>query len=144
MKAGGFLDRGPVSIRLRELAILRTTARCGAGYEWGVHVAGFSGKAGLSEGDVRATALLGPRDYPWKEEESLVVELADELHATAHVSDALYARLARAFSTPVLLELIALVGFYHFVSFQVNALRVCRESFAPELPSLPVGASQGP
>src|SRR6185436_18451878 len=49
IKAGGLLDRGPVPLRLREIAILRTTARCGAGYEWGVHVAGFAGKAELTD-----------------------------------------------------------------------------------------------
>jgi alkylhydroperoxidase family enzyme len=129
------LDRGPVPLRLRELAILRTTARCEAGYEWGVHVAGFAGKAGLTEEDVRATALLGPREHSWTEEEALVLELADALHATAHVGDALHARLEATFPPEVLVELVALVGFYHLISFQVNVLRVQPEPFAPALPA---------
>jgi hypothetical protein len=135
VKAGGLLDKGPVPLRLREIAILRTTARCGAGYEWGVHVAGFSSKAGLSPADVNATAKLGPRDHTWTDEEALVIELADELHDTSHVSNALYARLTGAFAADVMLELISLVGFYHLISFQVNALGLTKEAFAPPLPS---------
>jgi alkylhydroperoxidase family enzyme len=135
VKAGGLLDRGPVPLRLRELVILRTTARCGAGYEWGVHVAGFAGKAGLDEADVRATALASPRAHRWTEPEALALELVDALHDTAHVDDALHGRLAAAFTPDVLVELIALVGFYHLVSFEVNALRIAGEAFAPSLPT---------
>jgi alkylhydroperoxidase/carboxymuconolactone decarboxylase family protein YurZ len=41
MMAGSLLDRGSISLRSRELMILRVCARCGAEYEWGVHVATF-------------------------------------------------------------------------------------------------------
>jgi alkylhydroperoxidase family enzyme len=134
VKAAGLLDRGPVPLRLREIVILRTTARCGAGYEWGVHVAGFAGKAGLGEDDVHATATLGPDAHTWTAEEALAISLVDALHDTSHVDDALHARLAAAFAPEVLVELIALVGFYHLISFQVNALRIPGEAFAPSLP----------
>ena len=58
-RAHGIARLGPVhylsrrcalSLRHRELLILRTTARCGAEYEWGVHVQVFAAKAGLSAG----------------------------------------------------------------------------------------------
>src|SRR5712692_11673573 len=45
MMAGSLLDRGSISLRSRELMILRTCARCGAEYEWGVHIASFGAKA---------------------------------------------------------------------------------------------------
>jgi len=133
VKAGGLLDRGPVPLRLREIVILRTTARCGAEYEWGVHVAGFAQKAGFSDADVQATATLGAHAHTWSESEALAVELVDALHDTSHVDDVLYGKLAMAFTPEVLIELIALVGFYHLVSFEVNALRIARERFAPAL-----------
>src|SRR3954466_15678200 len=41
MFAGGLLDKGPLSLRQREIVIDRTTARLGCEYEWGVHVALF-------------------------------------------------------------------------------------------------------
>ena len=49
MRLGGLLDRGPVSLRHREIAILRTTGRLGSEYEWGVHVSFFADRAELSE-----------------------------------------------------------------------------------------------
>jgi alkylhydroperoxidase family enzyme len=134
VKAGGLLDRGPVPLRLRELAILRTTARCGAGYEWGVHAVTFAAKAELSEADLAATATCGAREHTWSEEDALVIELADALHDTAHVGDALHAKLAVTFAPDVLVELVALVGFYHLISFQVNAFQIAGEAFAPRLP----------
>ncbi len=44
MFAGGLLDKGPLSLRQREIVIDRTTARLGAEYEWGVHIALFAEK----------------------------------------------------------------------------------------------------
>ena len=131
IQAGGLLDRGPVPLRLRELAILRTTARCGASYEWGVHVATFAAKAGFTVAEIAATA--GGMHY-WPEAEALVVALADALHDRSTIDDALFARLSKSFSTDVLLELVSLVGFYHLISFQVNARRLGSEPGAPTLP----------
>src|SRR3546814_20337830 len=53
-RGGGLLDKGSVSLRQREIVILRTTARLGAEYEWGVHVAHFAGKAGFTADEVIA------------------------------------------------------------------------------------------
>ncbi|HXN69609.1 MAG TPA: carboxymuconolactone decarboxylase family protein, partial [Bradyrhizobium sp.] len=41
-RAGSLLDRGPLSLREREIVIDRTCARTGCEYEWGVHVAAFA------------------------------------------------------------------------------------------------------
>ena len=35
---GSLLDRGPLTLRQREIVIDRTCARCGCEYEWGVHL----------------------------------------------------------------------------------------------------------
>ena len=44
-----FLGRkASISLRERELVILRVCARCGAEYEWGVHWSGFADAAGLA------------------------------------------------------------------------------------------------
>src|SRR5688500_8414604 len=56
MLRGGLLDRGSsVSVRQRELMILRTTAVCGSEYEWGVHVGFFGRAAGFSDAEIAAT-----------------------------------------------------------------------------------------
>src|SRR6476469_10334010 len=46
--------RCALSLRHRELLILRITARCGAEYEWGVHVQVFADKAGLTGEQIRS------------------------------------------------------------------------------------------
>src|SRR5216683_5978266 len=53
--AGGLLDRGSISLREREIVIDRTCARCGSEYEWGVHVAFFAERVGLTPERVAAT-----------------------------------------------------------------------------------------
>ena len=57
--AGGLLDRGSISLRLRELVILRATALCGAEYEWGVHVAAYGAKAAWTPEQLRSTVRGG-------------------------------------------------------------------------------------
>ncbi|MFO0683587.1 MAG: carboxymuconolactone decarboxylase family protein [Sandaracinus sp.] len=135
VRRGGLLDRGPVPLRLRELMILRTTARCGADYEWGVHVAAYAAKARFTEVELRETALLpSGATGGFSGDDALVLRLADALHEHARVEDALYAELAAALAPDALVELVALAGFYHLISFELNVLGVVREPFAPEMP----------
>ena len=53
--AGGLLDKGPLSLRQREIVIDRTTARLGCEYEWGVHIAFFADRVGFTPEHVAAT-----------------------------------------------------------------------------------------
>jgi alkylhydroperoxidase family enzyme len=133
MIAGGLLDRGSISLRLRELMILRITARCGAEYEWGVHVAAYGAKAAWTPAELAASVHGGAGD--WKAaDERLVIELADALHAHGDVEDALWVRLRGAFGEDQLIELIMLAGLYHAVSFMLNVTRVELEKSAPRFP----------
>src|SRR5580658_10675955 len=97
-RAGSLLDRGPVSLRHREIVIDRTCARCGCAYEWGVHVAFFADRVALTPEQVRATVRGDANDLVWSGEESLLIRLVDELHATANISGELWSALATAFS----------------------------------------------
>jgi alkylhydroperoxidase family enzyme len=139
VRAGNLLDRGSIDRRDRELMILRTTARCGAEYEWGVHVAFFAPRVGLSDEQVAATVTAGPDAAVWTAREALLIRLADALHDRASVDDALWGALAAEWSAEQLIELIVLAGFYHTVSFVVNALQVEREPYAARFP---VGSCQ--
>jgi alkylhydroperoxidase family enzyme len=133
-RAGSLLDRGPVSMRHREIVIDRTCARCGCAYEWGVHVAFFSRRVELTPEQVRATVLGKADDPAWVHEERHLIQLVDELHDSAGISDELWTKLLAAFSVEQILELIALVGFYHTVSFFANGLRLPPESYAAPFP----------
>lgn len=112
-RAGSLLDRGPVSLRHREIVIDRTCARCGCAYEWGVHIAFFADRTALTPEQVRATVRDNAKDAAWSDEELLLIRLVDELHDAADISDWLWKALATAFSIEQIFELIALVGFYH-------------------------------
>jgi alkylhydroperoxidase family enzyme len=140
-RAASLLDRGPVSMRHREIVIDRTCARCGCAYEWGVHVAFFSRRVELTPEQVRATVLGGADDPEWVDEERLLIELVDELHDTAGISDELWSALSAAFSVDQILELIALVGFYHTVSFFANGLRLPLESYGAPFPEPKMNAN---
>lgn len=135
MMAGGLLDRGSVSLRQRELMILRTTARCSAEYEWGVHVAAFGDKAGWTPGELRASVHGAADDPAWTLDERLIVRLADALHDANDVDDALWADLRGAFGDDQLVELVMLAGLYHAVAFTVRAFRIPLEPNAPRFPA---------
>jgi RimJ/RimL family protein N-acetyltransferase/alkylhydroperoxidase family enzyme len=134
MVAGALLDRGSITIRTRELMILRTTARCGAEYEWGVHVALFGDKVPWTNEEVYATVHGTARDACWSPEDRVVVRLADQLHDTTTVDDVLWEDLSVHYGEEQLIELIVLAGLYRAVSCLVNATGVLPEAFAPRFP----------
>ena len=134
LMAGGLLDRGSITLRQRELMILRTTARCGAEYEWGVHVAAFGAKSAWTPAQLRASVHGDGADPAWSPDERLIVRLADALHDANDVDDALWTDLQAAFADDQLVELVMLAGFYHSVSFTLRAFRVPLEPHAPRFP----------
>ena len=135
MMAGGLLDRGSISLRVRELMILRTCARCGAEYEWGVYIASFGEKAQWTREQVRSSVHGNATDACWAFEEQLVMDLADQLHDANNVDDSTWEKLSAHFTPEQLVELIMLAGLYHAVSFMVNACGVQPEAFAAAFPA---------
>ncbi|MEO8557506.1 MAG: carboxymuconolactone decarboxylase family protein [Rhodospirillales bacterium] len=135
VRLGGLLDRGSLTLRQREIAILRTTALCRAEYEWGVHVQIFAKPAGLDAAQIAATVKAAPVGPLWTKEESLILRLADALHASSRVDDVLYGELAATFTSVQLVELVALCGFYHMISFTIGAFAIANEPGAPTFPT---------
>src|SRR6201993_4086254 len=68
-RAGSLLDRGPLSLREREIVIDRTCALTRCEYEWGVHVATFASAALLTEAQIRAIVLDGAQAPCWSPQE---------------------------------------------------------------------------
>jgi 4-carboxymuconolactone decarboxylase len=130
----GILGHGRVGARERELVILRTCARTGAEYEWGVHVVAYGKPLGLSDEQIAATVNGRPDDPAFSEQEALLVRLADELHDTCTVSDTLWQALAERFSEDQLLELLIIAGQYRLISYIVNGVRVEQEPWAARFP----------
>lgn len=130
----GLLDRGHVSLREREIVILRVCANHRSEYEWGVHVAGFSHKAGLSDAQVRATVTGSADDPAWTQRERSLLRLCDALSAGTTVDDELWTALSAEFTPEALLELLLLNGFYRTISVLTNTLQLPLESFAARFP----------
>jgi alkylhydroperoxidase family enzyme len=125
-------ERLSLSMRDREIIIDRTCARCGCEYEWGVHVAFFAERAGLSDGQITSLTHGGACDPCWTDErDRLLIEATDALHDVADIGDDMWRRLAGMFSEEQLLDLLMLAGWYHAISFTANGARVAREDGAP-------------
>jgi 4-carboxymuconolactone decarboxylase len=129
------LNFGTVDPLDREIVIHRTCALCGCEYEWGVHVVAFGRPLGLSEKQISATTHGDGKDPAWSGRQALLVRLADELHDSASISEELWRALGDHYGEPQLIELIALVGQYHVVSYLANALGVPREENAARFPA---------
>src|ERR1700741_5253227 len=71
--AGSLLDRGPLTLREREIVIDRTCALTGCEYEWGVHVTTFAQAAHLTETEVRATVHEGAGAPCWSAPEQALI-----------------------------------------------------------------------
>jgi 4-carboxymuconolactone decarboxylase len=129
---GGYLlgRKASLSLRDREVVIDRVCARCGAEYEWGVHVAAFTQAAGFSPEQNAAIADPEADDAALTSRDRLLVQLVDELHDTATISDSLWPHLAALWSPPQLIELLMLAGWYHAISYVCNAARVPLETWA--------------
>ncbi|HLM63397.1 MAG TPA: carboxymuconolactone decarboxylase family protein [Acidimicrobiales bacterium] len=118
--------------RDREIVIDRTCARCGCEYEWGVHVAYFAERVGLTADQIASLTSGDASDACWTDErDRVLVEAADALHDTHDIDDALWARLAATFDDAQLLDLLALAGWYHAVSYLARATRLANEPGAP-------------
>jgi alkylhydroperoxidase family enzyme len=129
--AANLLDKGSIPLRDRELIILRTCARCGSEYEWGVHVALFAKRAELDAATIVASQADASSHGQLAERDALIFKAVDELHASSDITDATWAALSDEFGSAQIVEIIALVGFYHTISFTTNALRIELEAFAP-------------
>ncbi len=128
------LTDGDIEAADRELVILRTCAKAGAEYEWGVHAAGYSPRSGLPRTTMEATACLGTDDSSWSDKDRLLLRLVDEFEESIDVSDGLWAELVEQWTEPQVLELLLIAGFYRFVSFTARATRTPLEPWAPRFP----------
>jgi alkylhydroperoxidase family enzyme len=117
--------RSALTLRHRELIIDRTTAHCGADYEWGIHIAVFAGKAGLAAEQIRSLGQGTPMDGCWPDAADRAVLLAvDQLCQTHDLSEGAWSALIDTVGADAALELTLLCGWYHAISFAVRALRL--------------------
>jgi len=133
-RGGSLLDRGPLSLREREIVIDRTCALNQCEYEWGVHVATFGEAAKLTDEQIRAT-VRGEADAAcWSEAERVLIATADALHHRSTLSEAEFAALKTHYDDAEIVEIIQLCGFYRTVSYLANGLALPLEPTAARFP----------
>jgi alkylhydroperoxidase family enzyme len=122
--APSYMPGSHVSVRQREVLLLRVTARCRCEYEWGMRVHYFADEAGLTPEQVRATVHDSADSPCWPSGDAVLIRLADELHDSCGISDELWHALRAAFSDEAILELMAMAGYYRTVGYLANGLRL--------------------
>lgn len=130
-RAGSLLDRGPLSLRERELVIDRTCALTGCEYEWGVHIAAFAERARLDDAQVAATVAGGSEASCWTPAEQALLRAVEALHAQATLDSDAFADLSAHYDASQILEIMLLCGFYRTVSYLANGLDLPLEPGAP-------------
>lgn len=130
------LDKdSPLSMRQREIIILRITANLNCEYEWGVHVTAFAGHVGLSDEQVAATKNQAAEAECWPEDESVLLATVDDICVHKRILQETYAKLCGHLDKEQQLELLALCGAYHTVSFIANTTELELEPFGARFPT---------
>jgi alkylhydroperoxidase family enzyme len=125
-------SRLSVSMRHREIVIDRVCARCGCEYEWGVHVAYFADRVGLTGAQITSLTVGGAEDACWTDEvDRVLIAMVDALHGRSDIENDLWQRLTEQFDHRQLLDLLLLAGWYHAVSYVARVARVELEPSAP-------------
>jgi alkylhydroperoxidase family enzyme len=132
-RGGSLLDRGPLGLRDREIIIDRTTALANCEYEWGVHVAVYAERAGLTDEQINATRDAGPAPC-WSDAEQALISTVDALHTRATLDRIEFDRLKKYYDDEQILEILMLCGFYRTVSYIANALGLPPEASGRRFP----------
>jgi alkylhydroperoxidase family enzyme len=119
-----YLDPSHLSIRQREVFLLRVTGRCRNAFEWCLRVHYFADEAGVTESQLRASVFGTADDAYWETGDRVLVRLADELHDTASIGDPLWAEAREIFSEEAMLQLILLAGHYRTNAYVSAGLQV--------------------
>ncbi len=124
--------RTSVPTKLNEFAILITARALNVQYEWAAHRK-YATQAGLSPALIDAVAA-GKRPGSMQPDEEIVYNFTTELVNTKQVSDSTFHAAVDKFGEHTVVDLIGVIGYYHFVSFMLNVDRYpLPEGEQPEL-----------
>ena len=119
---GHVLFATTLSVRQRELLVLRVAAVREAEYEWAQHVV-LAGDAGIDDDEVTRVAA-GPEAPGWSAFDAALLRAVDELVADAAISDATWAVLAAELDDQQLMDLVFTVGAYDLLAMAFRTFRV--------------------
>jgi alkylhydroperoxidase family enzyme len=120
--AGHVLFGTTLSVRQRELAVLRVASLRQSEYEWRQHAV-LAGDAGISDDEVGRVAD-GPDAPGWSPFERALLGAVDELVAGADISDGTWRVLAEGLDEQQLMDLVFTVGAYDVLAMAFRTFRV--------------------
>ena len=133
MGLGDFIwERTTLGRRLMEVAVLVTGRAWRSNVEWVAH-ARYARAFGVAQ-ETLDDILAQRRPEKAPEDELLVHDVARALHDTRELPLELYQRAVARFGEQGLVELVAVLGFYTFVSMTLNSFDVPMPGVAPPFP----------
>ena len=108
-----------LSVRQRELLVLRVASVRRATYEWAQHVV-LARDAGLADEEI-ARVAAGPDAPGWSPLERALLRAVDELLADAMVSDQTWTTLAGELDQRQLMDLVFTVGAYEVLAMALRS-----------------------
>jgi alkylhydroperoxidase family enzyme len=111
-----------LSVRQRELLVLRVAAVRHAEYEWAQHVV-LARDAGLDDGEI-ARVADGPNAPGWAPLEAAMLRAVDELVRDATIGDTTWDALAGELDEQQLMDLVFTVGAYDVLAMAFRAFGV--------------------
>ena len=119
---GHILFATTLSVRQRELIVLRVAAVRGSDYEWAQHAV-LAGDAGIDADEVDRVAA-GPDAPGWEPLDAALLRAVDELIAEATITDATWATLAAELDTKQLMDVIFTVGAYDVLAMALRSFGI--------------------
>lgn len=119
---GHILFATTLTVRQRELLVLRVAAVRDAEYEWAQHAV-LAGDAGIDAGEV-ARVAEGPDAPGWSPLEAAMLRAVDELVADALVTEATWKVLAAELDERQLMDLVFTVGAYDLLAMAFRTFGV--------------------
>ena len=119
---GHVLFATTLSVRQRELLVLRVASVRRSAYEWAQHVV-LAGDVGIDADEV-ARIAEGPQAPGWSPLERAMLSAVDELVADAMVADATWEVLARELDEQQLMDLVFTVGTYDLLAMAFRSFGI--------------------
>jgi AhpD family alkylhydroperoxidase len=111
-----------LTVRQRQLLILRVAALRTCGYAWAQHVV-VSRDAGLTDEEI-ARVALGPEAPFWDPLEAALLRAADELVTDGAISSQTWTALDTSLDTRQLMDLVLTVGAYEISAFMMRSFEL--------------------
>lgn len=121
--ANHFLFKSTLSVRDREILILRTAWLAGCAYEWGQHLKIAAADAAFDQTAFDALAQ-GASATLWQAREAALIQAADGLYVHAFVDDASWETLTAHYAERQLLDIVFTVSNYLLLAMGLNAFGV--------------------